>query len=301
MGGYGRSVPDVVFVGVSTGQSLVHRVWPAWQPLLGTTCGVRGTDLGLGVGDEDYVGLLERLRNDESAAGAVITAHKVRVYAAGEACFARLDPLSLACREVNAIRRTTGGLWGWARDPISVGRVVDRIWPSREGQVVCLGAGGTARALAHHLAARSEVEFVCADRDPAAVGELVRRLAGRAVGHVGEGPWDDLVGSAPPGSLVVNATGMGKDRPGTPISDGARFPARAVVWELNYRGELEFLGQARRQADATRLEVHDGWQLFCHGWAAALSVVLDLADEADLGDRLMRAASAWRPPGGGDG
>ncbi len=224
MGGYGRSVPDVVFVGVSTGQSLVHRVWPVWQPLLGTTCGVRGTDLGLGVGDEDYVGLLERLRNDESAAGAVITAHKVRVYAAGEACFARLDPLSLACREVNAIRRTTGGLWGWARDPISVGRVVDRIWPSREGQVVCLGAGGTARALAHHLAARAEVEFVCADRDPAAVGELVRRLAGRAVGHVGEGPWDDLVGSAPPGSLVVNATGMGKDRPGTPISDGARFP-----------------------------------------------------------------------------
>lgn len=128
VGGYGRSVPDVVFVGVSTGQSLVHRVWPVWQPLLGTTCGVRGTDLGLGVGDEDYVGLLERLRNDESAAGAVITAHKVRVYAAGEACFAPRP----------ALARLSGG----QRDPSH-----DR-WPVGLGSRPDLGRAGRRPHLA---------------------------------------------------------------------------------------------------------------------------------------------------------
>ncbi len=97
------------------------------------------------------------------------------------------------------------------------------------------------------------------------------------------------------GSLIVNATGMGKDRPGSPLTSGARFPTRAVVWELNYRGELEFLAQARLQARDARLRVHDGWQLFCHGWAAALTPILDLPDEEQLGDRLAKAARPLRP------
>ncbi|MGD0895436.1 MAG: shikimate dehydrogenase [Acidimicrobiales bacterium] len=290
---------DVVFVGVSTRQSLVHRVWPRWQSVLGTACGVRSLELGLGADDADFVRLLDRMRDDAGVAGAVVTAHKVRVFSAGQLCFARLDPLALACREVNAIRRAPDGLWGWARDPVSVGRVVDRIWPSPDGQVVCLGAGGTARALAHHLASRRAVTFVAADRDPAAAGGLSRQLAGRLDVRVGEGPWDELVAAAPPGSLVVNATGMGKDRPGAPTSDAVRFPEAAVVWELNYRGQLSFLAEARRQAGARGLEVHDGWELFCHGWAAALGVVLGLADDARLGDRLARAAAAFRPSGQG--
>ncbi len=287
---------DVVFVGVSTGQSAVHQVWPTWQPLLGTTCGLRGADLRLAADDGSYVGLLDRLRQDDRVVGAVVTAHKTRIFEAGKDCFSHLDRLSLACREVNSIRRTDAGLWGWARDPISVGRVVDRIWPKRRGRVVCLGAGGTARALVHHLATRPRVELVCADRDRAALRELVRQGAGRVVGQCGEGPWDDLVASSPPGSLVVNATGLGKDLPGAPTSEAVRFPDRAVVWELNYRGELEFLRQARRQAGTAHLAVHDGWRLFCHGWAAALTVVLDLADDAELGDRFAQAAARFRSP-----
>lgn len=287
---------DVVFVGVSTRQSLVHSAWPAWQAVLGTSCGLRGIDLGLDCDDAAYVELLERLRQDERVAGAVVTAHKARIFAAGRACFSHLDPASLTCREVNAIRRSSGGLWGWARDPVSVGRVVDRIWPRPQGQIVCLGAGGTTRALAYHLAARTTLEFICADRDPAALRELARENPGRVIGHVGEGPWDELVATAPPGSLIVNATGMGKDRPGDPTSEAVRFPERAVIWELNYRGELGFLGQARRQAGSAHLAVHDGWQLFCHGWAAALSVVLDGRDDAGLGERFAQAAAAFRPP-----
>jgi shikimate dehydrogenase len=290
----------IVFVGVTTGSSLVHRAMPTWQPLLGSTCGLRGVDIDLGADDDSYAGLLDDLIGDDSAAGAVVTSHKVRVFQACNARFAYLDPLAVACEEINAIRRTTDGLYGWARDPVSVGRVVDRIWPDAEGQVVCLGAGGTALALARHLSTtRAAVRFVCADPNRAAVERLVRQAPRQGpisvTGHVGDGPWDDLIGAAPPGSLIVNATGMGKDRPGSPITSRSRFPSHAVIWELNYRGELEFLHQSRLQARSSQLQVHDGWQLFCHGWAAALVAVLDLPDDEQLGDRFAQAAQSLRP------
>ena len=292
-------VADVVFVGVTTGSSLVHRAMPAWQPLLASPCGLRGVDISLGADDGTYVRLLGDLLRDESVAGAVVTTHKARMFRAGRELFARLDPVALACEEVNAVRRTGGGLHGWARDPVSAGRVADRIWPDAEGQVICLGAGGTAVALARHLlTTRPRLRFACADQDPAAVGHLARLAARPVAGYVGTGHWDDLVSTAPPGSLIVNATGMGKDRPGAPITSRARFPPRSVIWELNYRGDLKFLSQARLQARGRQLQVHDGWQLFCHGWAAALTPILGLPDDDALGDQFAEAAQSLRPGAG---
>jgi shikimate dehydrogenase len=294
--GYVLVMAKVVFVGVTTGSSLIHQAITTWQSILGVPCKVRGVDIALDADDDTYVRFLDELVRDHSVAGAVITTHKVRVFRAGRIRFADLDPLALACEEVNAIRRTPDGLCGWARDPVSVGRVADRIWPESEGKVICLGAGGTALALAKHLfTTRTDVRFVCADPSRAAVEHLASMAGHPVAGHVGDGPWDDLVEAGPPGSLIVNATGMGKDRPGSPITGRTRFPQRAVVWELNYRGNLEFLAQARIQAESSELQVHDGWQLFCHGWAAALSVVLDLPDDDGLGDRFARAAQSLKP------
>ncbi len=291
----------ILFVGVTTGSSLVHRALSAWQPLLGQACSLRGADIPLGADGETYLSLLDDLRRANGVAGAVVTTHKVRLLRAGRARFAWLDPLALACQEVNAIRRAGGGLRGWARDPVSVGRVADRIWPATGlpgagRDVICLGAGGTAVALAYHLCtSRARVRFTCADPSRAAIGQLAR-LARRPVdGHVGDGPWDDLVSAAPPGSLIVNATGMGKDRPGSPVTSRVRFPSQSVIWELNYRGDLRFLDHARRQAAGSGLQVHDGWQLFCHGWAAALTAVLGLPDDDSLGDRFAGAAQSLRP------
>ncbi|MGA2013132.1 MAG: shikimate dehydrogenase [Solirubrobacteraceae bacterium] len=287
---------SIVFVGVSTGSSLVHRAMSAWQTILGMPCVVRGVDIGLDAGDSTYVELLDTLARDRSLSGAVITTHKGRLFRAGRARFARLDPVAIACEEVNAIRCTPDGLFGWARDPVSVGRVADRIWPASQGRVICLGAGGTARALALHLfQTRAPVRFVCADPDPVALRQLARVIGHPVDAHIGDGPWDALVETAPPGSLVVNATGMGKDRPGSPVTDSTRFPPGSVVWELNYRGELGFLDHALAQRDSLDLHVHDGWELFCHGWSAALSAVLDLPDDVTIGDRLARAAQSLRP------
>lgn len=294
-----RAMADVLFVGVTTASSLIHRAMPAWQPLLPTRCTVRGVDVPLGASRDVYAGLLDRIRDDDSVAGAVITTHKVGVYQAGLLRFEWLDPLAVACEEVNAIRRTPAGLHGWARDPVSVGRVVEQIWPGDGGQVVCLGAGGTARALARYLGvAGPRVRFDCADVDTGAVQRLTGLAWWPVTGYTGQGPWDHLVGTAQPGSLIVNATGMGKDRRGSPTTSRVRFPPRATVWDLNYRGDLEFLRQARCQAAESGLRVHDGWQLFCHGWAAALTVILDLPDDGGLGDRFAEAAKALKPAAG---
>jgi shikimate 5-dehydrogenase len=79
-----------------------------------------------------------------------------------------------------------------------------------------------------------------------------------------------LLEALPPGSLVVNATGMGKDRPGSPLPADARWPEAVVAWELNYRGELDFLHQAR----AAGAQAEDGWLYFLYGWTAVMAEVL---------------------------
>ena len=77
-------------------------------------------------------------------------------------------------------------------------------------------------------------------------------------------------------SLVVNATGLGKDTPGSALTGAAVMPRRCVAWDMNYRGPLTFLQQARAQQDAPGLRIADGWRFFLHGWTNALAPILDV-------------------------
>ncbi len=61
---------------------------------------------------------------------------------------------------------------------------------------------------------------------------------------------DAVLATLPPGSLIINATGLGKDAPGSPLSDRAVWPDRGIAWDFNYRGDLLFLSQARAQPAA---------------------------------------------------
>jgi shikimate 5-dehydrogenase len=89
--------------------------------------------------------------------------------------------------------------------------------------------------------------------------------------------------------LVVNATGMGKDSPGSPLEGAAVFPRGGIAWELNYRGELGFLREAEAQRADRELTVADGWGYFIRGWAVFRRPIDD--DELDL---LSREAAVAR-------
>ena len=69
---------------------------------------------------------------------------------------------------------------------------------------------------------------------------------------------------------------MGKDIPGSPMPSGVHFPFGSIIWELNYRGTLEFLKQARDESDKSKLRVHDGWRYFIHGWSSVVAEVFDI-------------------------
>jgi len=60
------------------------------------------------------------------------------------------------------------------------------------------------------------------------------------------------------------------------LTDHSKFPKHAVIWELNYRGELVFLDQARAQQPAQELQIEDGWMYFLHGWTQVIAEVFDI-------------------------
>ncbi len=87
---------------------------------------------------------------------------------------------------------------------------------------------------------------------------------------------------------------MGKDLPGSPITTKAIFPERGIAWELNHRGELDFLRQAQTQAEKRQLQIVDGWYYFLAGWAQAVSRVFEVEIDATGFERLRAAAETVR-------
>ena len=121
---------------------------------------------------------------------------------------------------------------------------------------------------------------------------------GRVIGHLTPEPGlaDAVVNRLPEGSLVVNATGLGKDGPGSPITDAATFPERGLVWDFNYRGELRFLQQAHAQEVEKSLRIEDGWDYFVIGWSQVIADVFDVVipTQGRLFDELSRVAGEAR-------
>ena len=306
----------LLFVGVDTRGSSIMRLFPRWVELLRLDAAVEGVDLPLGAEPADYRAVVERVVRDHGIAGAVVTSHKTGVYRHGGGLLDELDRYARLCREVSCISKRGGRVRGHATDPIAAGLAMRDLWSGRPqdppDQVLCLGAGGAGTAIAVRLLTSDPAPslMVVADSDPArlealgAVHDELPRAATRPATSaalelrpvVGVEDADALLAEMPPGSLVVNATGLGKDLPGSPLSDRARFPERATVWDLNYRGDLGFLRQARRQAAERGLLLHDGWHYFLHGWGEVVAEVYGLDLTPPWFDRLADAAEPLRRP-----
>ena len=87
---------------------------------------------------------------------------------------------------------------------------------------------------------------------------------------------------------------MGKDTPGSPVTDEGIFPRCGIAWEFNYRGELDFMHQALRQVKSRELRVEDGWVYFLHGWSQVVVEALHVELTRELFACLDEAASSVR-------
>jgi len=306
--------PSMFFIGVTTGQSSINRIFPRWAEALGLgECALRGLDFRLHDEPARYREAVEFIKHDPLTRGALVTTHKIDLCAASRDQFDELDPLSSAMGEISSIYKRNGKLHGRAVDPWSVGLSLDAFlpadyWRTTRAEALILGAGGSAMALAWHL---SKAEH--GDNRPARV-HVANRSTPR-LGHLrdlhaswpGAAPLschhvptpamaDALLARLPPGSLVVNATGLGKDAPGSPLTANAVFPDRGIAWEFNYRGNLVFLDQARAQQASRQLRVEDGWVYFLHGWTQVIADVFDvpIPSRGPLFDELSRLAATTR-------
>jgi shikimate 5-dehydrogenase len=303
--------PTLYFVGVSTTRSSIMQVFPRWADTLGIEADIRGYDATLHAPAEAYRTIVQHLREDPLARGALVTTHKIDLLDASRDLIDELDPYARTCGEVSCLSKRDGRLIGHAKDPITSAAAWRAFVPpdhfSGDAEVLCLGAGGSAVAISVALA-----DFERAADRPAAITfvnrgpERLDHLRGVHAGLdtdiafryvVDDDPRanDERMARLPPGSMVINATGMGKDTPGSPITDGGVFPERGLVWELNYRGDLVFLEQARRQARERDLTIEDGWVYFLHGWSSVVAEVFDLDLDDERFAALDRAASTLRP------
>lgn len=258
-----------------------------------------------------YREVVTALRDDPLDVGGLVTTHKIDLFTAFRDLFDYVDPYAELCGEVSSLSRRDGLFRTRAKDPISSGWSFDDFvkqgyWSESGADALLFGAGGSNLAITIHLMTVREPSdrprrIVIVNRSPGRL-ESMRAVheqlgSGVKVEYVHNADPlenDRLMASLPVGSLVVNGTGMGRDSPGSPITDDALFPEQGLVWEFNYRGELDFLHQARRQEQARGLVVEDGWRYFIQGWTSVIEEVFDVAITPDVLDGLSEIAIGYR-------
>jgi shikimate dehydrogenase len=307
-----KNIPTFYFIGVTTTKSSIMKVFPLWMKVLGREdVVIEGVDLKIHDNPQAYRDATAQIKYDPLSLGALVTTHKVDLYHAARDMFEFSDKYALITGEVSSISKLEGRLEGHAKDPITAGLSLDAIigpgyFGRTGGQVLIFGAGGSSAATLLHLMMKTDkadrpskvtivnrsqgrldsvramvaaletdiqTEYICS-QDPVANDAVMQRL--------------------PDYSIVINATGMGKDTPGSPITSAVRFPCHGIAWEFNYRGELDFMHQALAQDASRDVKVEDGWLYFVHGWTQVVAQVLHVDLTTELFAKLEAAAATVR-------
>jgi len=307
-----KTVPIFYFIGVTTGKSSIMKVFPLWMKVLGREDVVmEGIDCKIHDEPEAYRKAVAQIKYDPKSLGALVTTHKIDLLTAARDMFDYLDPYAMITDEISSISKLEARLEGHAKDPITSGASLDAIikkdyFGRTGGDVLSFGAGGSAIATLLHLinkkgkADRPE-KFTFVNRSQGRLDhakEMVENLKTdieiEYIQNSDPVVNDKIMEKFPPHSVIINATGMGKDTPGSPITWEGKFPMESIAWEFNYRGELDFMHQALAQVESRNVFVEDGWLYFVHGWTQVVAQVLHFELTPALFDKLNEAASSVR-------
>ena len=311
--------PTLYFIGVSTAKSSIMTIFPRWADHLRIPdAQIQGVDFPIHAEPASYRGIVEFIKTDPLSRGALVTTHKIDLFAACRDLFDEIDRYALLMGETSCISKRDGRLFCHAKDPISSGLTLDGFlpanhWENSGAEAFIMGAGGAAIAITWHLMhgetqkeANRPSRVIISDLQPSRLAEM-RKIhtqfrSGVPVEYVQVSePRDNdaVTNRLKAGSLVVNASGLGKDAPGSPVTDAARFPVNGIIWELNYRGDLVFVRQANAQKAAGHLQIENGWTYFIHGWTRVIAEVfhIDIPVTGEIFERLSEiAVNAGKPP-----
>ena len=285
-------VPTFYFVGVSTTQSSIMKVFPAWAKQLGISQTIKGIDCKPSSDREVYRSIVNFLREDKLSLGSLVTTHKLDLLEAARDLFDSLDPYALQLAEVSSISKRDGLLRGHATDHIASGLSFDAMTKvggmlANNPEVCIHGAGGSAIALTIHFCniekSRCPAKIFVTDNNEKRLKHMEKvhkqmkyQIPIEYILCKTAKKNNNIVEKLREGAIVINATGLGKDSPGSPITDAVVFPKNGLVWDFNYRGDLMFLDQAKAQQESRNLTIHDGWNYFIHGWLSVISEVFNI-------------------------
>ncbi|WP_028389947.1 shikimate dehydrogenase family protein [Bacillus cihuensis] len=304
--------PTMYFIGVTTTKSSIMKLFPLWVEALGLEKAVlKGIDIDIHADPQVYRDVVQFIKDDELSLGALVTTHKIDLYHAAKDLFDYLDPYATMFGELSSISKKNGRLEGYAKDPISSGLAMEAFipenyWNDHGGELFIMGAGGSAIAICSYLLdpkKRKSIpsKVVIANRSQPRLDEIARIVQEinpdvEAEYHLTpeQGQNDDLLAQLKPHSLIINSTGLGKDRPGSPLTDSCGFPEESLVWELNYRGGLDFMHQALAQKETKDLYIEDGWIYFIHGWTQVVAEVFHIDITGSVFDRIEQISNETR-------
>ena len=305
--------PTIYFVGVTTGKSSIMRVFPAWARHLGISDRIVGIDCKRHDDPAVYRNVVSFIKSDALSLGALVTTHKIDLLKASRDMFDKLDHYAELLGEISCISKRDGSLAGHAKDPVTSGLSLEAFlpkdyWKDTGAEVFVIGAGGSSLAITSYI-----METCPPDNQPSRIIVSNRSMPRLKImegihGEINRGipveyhhcptpeENDRIVSRLKPGSLIINATGLGKDAPGSPLTDAAVFPENAIAWDFNYRGDLVFLNQARAQQERRSLRIEDGWIYFIHGWTRVIAEVfhIDIPTSGPEFDSLSRMAEEVR-------
>jgi shikimate 5-dehydrogenase len=307
--------PTIYFIGVTTTKSSIMAVFHEWARFLQLgDVEIKGIDFKVHDEPIKYQEAVNFIKNDRNSLGALVTTHKIDLLSACRTQFEQLDEYAVLMHEISSISKENGKLAAHAKDPITVGLSLssflpNRYWEQTGAEVFIMGAGGSGLALSWHLSKKEAgknrpSKIIISDCDVERIIEMkaIHQTIGVDIAveyHVPDRSStknDDILKALKKGSLIVNATGLGKDAPGSPISADAHFPEKAICWDFNYRGDLVFLDQARANQTKKNLQIEDGWIYFIHGWTRVIAEVfhIDIPTSGPVFDELSNIAAKAR-------
>lgn len=308
-----KKVPTFTFVGVTTSQSSIMKVFPRWMKVLGREdVVIEGVDHAIHDDPEAYRATVAQFKYDPLSLGGLVTTHKIDLFEAARDMFDEIHESAALTGETSSISKKDGKLIAHAMDPLTSGLSLDAVlddgyFGRTGGHVLCFGAGGSGKAISLHLIRKTSkadrpAKMIVTNRSRGRLEKLQTMVEGldtdiefEYIQNNDPTVNDEIMARLPEGSVVVNATGMGKDIPGSPITDDGLFPVNGVAWEINYRGELDFWHQAMAQQESRNLTIEDGWLYFLHGWTQVIKNVLHIDLTPEVFDELAEVVSDLRP------